>query len=481
MILIPVKCTWFYTHDFVIADDGLLYCIDLPGRRTRSRVRTHLRLCVPRTMRQSVMAAVHGSKLSGHPGIKRMIDKLIEDIWWPTIRQDVVRFISACRLCQAAKQRRMKIPTQPSNIPSGPWSQIAVDYTGPLPLTSRGNQYILVIVDKFTRYAVAIATEDMTSETTATHLLSRIICEHGLPEYIQSDRGNSFVSQLSASIYQALGIKQIKTTAYHPQSNGVVEIFNKILKTTLRLWANENADEWDLLLPYAVFAYNTAYHQIIQEMPFYLQYGREPRLLTHLITGQRPEHSPDQHAYAVELSQRLYDVHTRVRDIYQKVNEEREENELNESIVSYEIGSKVVLFDPSTPPGKSRKLVQRWKGPYTVLRKLSPVVYEIARDGDSQKVNVHRLRPLAQDEDSILERCAADAILAEEELSAIDDSMQRLVERNTILQHQSQAIADVAMVEQSSQDQSRPISVLVLCHTFTKLSWNDECTDDYDC
>jgi hypothetical protein len=155
---VPTRCGWYYTHNFVIADDGLLYCIDLPGRRTRSRVRTHLRLCIPRAMRQSVMSTVHGSKLSGHPGIKRMIDKLIENVWWPSIHSDVVHFISSCRLCQAAKQRRMKIPTQPSNIPSGPWSQIAVDFTGPLPLTSRGNVYILVCVDKFTRYAVAIAT-----------------------------------------------------------------------------------------------------------------------------------------------------------------------------------------------------------------------------------------------------------------------------------------------------------------------------------
>jgi len=247
------------------------------------------------------------------------------------------------------------------------------------------------------------------------------------------------------------------------------------------LWANENPDEWDLLLPYAVFAYNTSYHQIIQEMPFYLQYGREPRLLSHLITGQRPEHSPDQHAYAVELSQRLYDVHTRVADIYKNINEEREANEENENIVSFNIGDQVVLYDPTTPPGRSRKLVQRWKGPYIVLRKISSVVYEIAADGKSQKVNVHRLRPLAADENSVLQRCAADAVLAEEELSAIDDTMQRLITRKAEVQRQVQAIADVSIVEQTSADEEARMSSLVLCHTFVKLSWNDECVDEIDC
>src|SRR5271170_1934792 len=125
-------------------------------------------------------------------------------------------------------------------------------------------------------------------------------------------------------ILKQLNIRKLKTTAFHPQSNGVVEINNKQLKKTLKLWVNEQQNDWDVLLPYALFSYNTAVHRVIQQTPYYLNYGRKPRTITDQITENEVRNNGNTHVYAYELAEKLYKVHQRVREIYEKINEDRE-------------------------------------------------------------------------------------------------------------------------------------------------------------
>ena len=149
-----------------------------------------------------------------------------------------------------------------------------------------------------------------------------------------------------------------------------------------------------MLLPYALFAYNTSYHSLLQETPYYLNHGCDARTTTHIVTGQRPQHRAGVHEYAVELAQNLYDVHMRVRDILKNVNDERlmMSGSDNSNIPSLNIGDEVLLYDPTTPQGLSRKLIRRSKGPYIVINKISPTTYEIVRDGHNQIVHVERMR-----------------------------------------------------------------------------------------
>ena len=248
------------THEFVLGSDSLLYCIDLPGKRIKSRVRTRLRLCIPKLLRSRILHEMHEGVLSNHPGIIRMYDTMREKVWWPNMLSDVVKFVKLCDICQRAKRQLRPLPVQSMSIPLGPWRRVAVDHVGPLPRTTRGNSYILTCIDVFTRKAEAIAVPDVETITTADAIVTHIVCRYGIFEVLQSDRGSAFTSVLAANIYKQLGIKQIKTSAYHPQSNGVIEIFNKSLKDTLKKWANENQNDWDVLLPFAIFAYNTAFH-----------------------------------------------------------------------------------------------------------------------------------------------------------------------------------------------------------------------------
>ena len=164
-------------------------------------------------------------------------------------------------------------------IPSAPFELVGVDIIGPLPPTkTRKNKYILVFTDYLTRWVEAFAMPNQKAITVARKLVEEIICRHGAPVMLLSDQGSNFLSKLAHNVYIMAKIKKIQTTAYHPQTNGLTERFNKTLCEMLSMFVNIQQDDWDRYLPFVLFAYRTAYHSSAHEQPFYLLYGREPRL-----------------------------------------------------------------------------------------------------------------------------------------------------------------------------------------------------------
>ena len=168
-----------------------------------------------------------------------MYDILRQIAWWPGMLTDISHYVYSCEGCLKNKRKQKKILPQPMSIPTGPWTHIAVDYIGPLPKTNKGNEYILTVIDRQSKYVEAFATQNNDVFTTADNIIEGVICRHGLFDVLQSDRESGFVTTVAANIYKQLGIKQIKTTAYNPKANGVIEIFNKTLKQTLKTYANE--------------------------------------------------------------------------------------------------------------------------------------------------------------------------------------------------------------------------------------------------
>jgi hypothetical protein len=414
------------THEFVVDADNLLHCIDLPGLRTRSRVRTRLRLCLPKQLRRQIMKEVHEGVLSAHPGVIHMNDKLRESVWWPRMLTDVIHYVKNCEVCQRAKSRKQSVLPRSVSIPYGPWTHVGLDHVGPLPMTERGNQYILIEKCKFIKYVEGQATDSIDAKTTAHLVINNVILRHGLPVAVTHDRGKAFVAQVAASIFKILGIKQSKTTSFHAASNGDPESFNKVLKQTLKIWSNERQTDWDILLPYAIFAYNTAIHSLLQETPFYLDHGRDARLFTDAMLGRIDDSAIGVHEYAMEIAHALRDVHDRIRDIMKEVNAKRDEINAKESLQQFAIGDEVLLYDPTTKKGLSRKLVIRWKGPYVVLEQLSSVTYKIMRDGSTQVVHVERLRP-KNDYDVNYYQTELESL--ETELKSISETRENLIVR----------------------------------------------------
>jgi hypothetical protein len=293
---------------------------------------------------------------------------------------------------------------------------------------------------------------------------------YGMMKVLGSDRGSAFVGIIANQIFKILGVKRIKTSTHHPQSNGVVEIFNKTMKQSLKIWTGEYQQNWDELLAAAIFSYNTAFHSLMKETPYYLNHGCSPPTISDNITQTDFYNSGDVHAYALQLTKQLTDTHHRVREILEQVNENREADNEQQAVPSYKIGDQVLLFDPTTREGVSKKLVKRWQGPYTVIEKHSDVVYTIMKGEKQQKVNIERLRFFSENKDNS-DSSSNQEELATREIQAISDEILALNKRKSEIQQQHSIISAEKCVEKLETEQAHnQLDISSVINT-TVLSW----------
>ena len=189
-----------------------------------------------------------------------------------------------CLKCQARKTPRLTVrwPVITLPLPEGPGVAVSVDYFGPLPVTSRGNTYILLLTDRFNHWAdmFPVTAAEFTAEGTANILvnLNQYIPLWGYPRTILSEHGLQFCSKLSQAVYQLLGMHKLDTSSYHPNCNGSVERVNHTMAQMLAMIVNERQDDWDLHLPHVEFAYNNSVSAVTGLAPNEVHMGRLSRL-----------------------------------------------------------------------------------------------------------------------------------------------------------------------------------------------------------
>ena len=159
---------------------------------------------------------------------------------------------------------------------------------GPLPSSTRGCKYILVITDIFSKWVEAFPLAATDSETLASVLVDEMVCWYGVPGSLHSDQGANLNSQVITALCKRLGINKTRTTAYHPQGNGQVERFNRTLEAILSKVVADNQKDWDIHIPKALFAYRTALHESSGYSPFRVNFGRLPILPIDIIVGRPP-------------------------------------------------------------------------------------------------------------------------------------------------------------------------------------------------
>ena len=192
-----------------------------------------------------------------HSGISRTLGRIQLAWYWPGMTAETRGVVRSCEVCQAAKKGGTHAPGGRQRLFAGrPWQKVAIDLVGPMPATPRGNRWILVLTDHFTRWQDAIAIPDATAPVVAATLDERIFCYLGLPEQIHTDQGAQFESSLMAELCQLWKVEKTRTTPYHPQANGVVERNNRLLEDSLRtMLLDRGQDDWDLLLPQIMRAF----------------------------------------------------------------------------------------------------------------------------------------------------------------------------------------------------------------------------------
>ena len=234
-------------------------------------------LVLPKKFRKAVLNLAHSVPTAGHLGKRKTADRILQRFHWPGVHRDVASYCKGCAECQKLSRGKVcRVPLVPLPVISVPFERIAMDIVGPLPRSSHGNRYVLVVCDYATRYPEAMAMRSVEAERVAEELVT-LFARVGIPKEILTDQGTNFTSMLLQELYRLLHIRHIRTSPYHPQTDGLVERFNRTLKMMLRKTAVEEGKDWDRLLPYVLFAYREVPQSSTGFSPFELLYGRAPR------------------------------------------------------------------------------------------------------------------------------------------------------------------------------------------------------------
>ena len=272
---------------------------------------------VPRSSKPKILEEHHNSVRSGHLGMRKTLSKLRQQFYWLGMRHDVEEWCRSCDTCCAKKgpHKRGRAPLKLYQV-GAPMERVAVDITGPLPVTSSGNRYICVAMDYFTKWPEAYAIPDQEATTVAKALVEQFFSRLGIPKELHSDQGRNFESAVFRECCRLLGIRKTRTTPGHPESDGMVERYNRTLADELAKYCIESQQDWDLKLPLALMAYRSSEHESTGYSPARLMTGRELRLPVDLITDSPPgeETAAATTQYVKDLKGRLYEIHHQVRE-----------------------------------------------------------------------------------------------------------------------------------------------------------------------
>jgi transposase InsO family protein len=166
---------------------------------------------------------------------------------------------------------------------------------------------ILVITDHFTKYAQAYPTTNQTAHSTAKVLFENVVLHYGFPEQLHSDQGRNFESNVIQNLCKLANVKKSRTTPYHPMGNGITERFNRTLLGMLRSLSEDEKKKWKNYLQPLVHAYNCSKHSTTGYSPFYLMFGRKPRLAIDVIFGiySGQDKTTSHSGYVASLKERL--------------------------------------------------------------------------------------------------------------------------------------------------------------------------------
>ena len=359
--------------------------------------KVHTQVLVPRSKRKEFLQQAHGERWTAHLGVKRTVARLHEKYFWYDMRADVRSWLAQCGVCVRAKGPGGRTRKNPMTIVrSGtPFERIAIDMYGPLPETARGNSKILVITCYFTKWVEAYALPDETAETVAEALVNDFVSRYGTPVSIHSDQGRNFESTLFQEVCRLLGIRKTRTTAYHPEGNGMVERFNRTMGAMIRSLIGEEHDNWDKILPLTLMAYRSSVHETTQQTPHMMLFGREMTVPLALTMSELPTSlvEQDELEHTWDLREKLAKVHRRAREVTgQAMRRQKLQHDRGAMGHQRDVGDLVWLITKVRRQGRAAKFEHKCKGPYTVIDVMADVTYRIEdKKGKRTVVNGERL------------------------------------------------------------------------------------------
>lgn len=337
----------------------------------------------------AIIEEFHSSKAGGHKGITKTYQRIRQHYSWDNMKKDIQTFINQCRNCQIKKLTRIKTkqPMIITDTPGSAFDKVALDIVGPLPATQIGNEYIVTMQDLLTKYSVGVPIKVANAITIADAFMKQFICRFGAPRAILTDQGSPFMTSLFKYIARKFNIKQFRTTAYHPQSNGSLERSHHVLAEYLKQYVEEDGT-WDEFIELAMFSYNTSVHEGTKFSPHELVFGKIAR-----VPSSFPPVEEDTDETYRDYLEKLFDK-------LRYLQEEARQNLINSKNRSkgyydkkinpqnFKVGDKVFLLKE---PSKG-KLSDQYTGPHLVLDILPNSNARISYKGKSRIVHLNKLK-----------------------------------------------------------------------------------------
>lgn len=344
------------------------------------------------------MSEFHNGPSGGHLGITKTIEKLKHRFYWVGCQQAVADWIANCTQCMAAKGPTRRSRGQMQQYNSGaPFERIAMDVAGPFPVSNSGNKYVLVVMDYFSKWPEVYAIPNQEAKTIVNVFVNNWICRFGVPSELHSDQGRNFESTIFREMCELYGIRKTRTTPLHPQSDGMVERFNRTLEEYLRKVVSADQRDWDEHIQKFLLAYRSATHDSTSRTPARVIFGMELKLPGDLEFGTTPASGPANSDENYPAQDDLNNLHEFVRNKIKMVsNKMKARYDRAANSEGFHEGQLVLLFNPQRKKGLSPKLQTHWEGPYKVIKRINDVVYRIQKSQSPRaKMKVVHLERLA--------------------------------------------------------------------------------------
>ena len=384
-----VRILWKF-WDLLEVRDGILY--KQPGpNETGNR----LRLVAPHALRAEICQHLHDHLTIGHPGRDRTQAMVRTRFYWPRWRTDVERWVACCRNCSLSKrgQGRGKSPLTQDHT-SGPFQRIAFDVIGPLPETQKGNRFILLVVDYFTKWVETFALPNHTAITVANCLVEGWICRFGIPMKAHCDQAPEFNGKVITQVMDLLQIDKTRTTPYRPISNGLAERSNQSVEGILKTTILENRDRWDEALPYACMAYRSLPQASTGCSPNLMVLGRETNLPVDIMYRAPFQPVPWKEGkdscmctYVESLRISMSEAFTKAQELL-KVAAERQSRNFDGGVTSrrFKPGDWVLYWSKRLA---NQTLNSGWDGPYVVVKQCNETTYAIRKSEKDKNKYLH--------------------------------------------------------------------------------------------
>jgi hypothetical protein len=345
---------------------------------------------VPYQERKRLICSAHRG--SGHIGITKTIALLKEKYYWPEMEDDIRLLINSCMPCLQRKSAgAQKMPPLQFTVTGFPFERIAIDVTGPLPMSKSGHRYILGIIDYFSKYPMLLPIKNMEAKTIAEAIFNHWICTFGAPDTIHSDRGTCFEAEIFHNLCQLSGIRKTKTAPYYPQSDGLVERLFRTVKDMLFATTKTYGKDWKEVLPIVAMGLRSSVQRTTGISPHEALFGRTMKTPIEWVnpsTSSNPPHEQNISEFVVDLKEKLQKIHQLLRENFHKKHIPSNTNFSPWNVNDYVMAKVLPLQKGVDKP--------RYYGPFVITERLGLWTYRLKHISSGEMIdrNIHHLKKI---------------------------------------------------------------------------------------